>query len=152
MKFSDLVSISGLSGLYQLLGTKSDGAIVKNFDDDKTLFISARKHEVTPLESIEVYTQTDNVPLSSVFSTFKKNSSGVDTTDLHKKGNEVIKTTFEKLFPEYDQQRVYISDMKKMLKWYGILEKLNLLDTLDEPAAEDAEEKEAERNLKTDKA
>ena len=142
MKFSDLVSISGLSGLYQLLGTKSDGAIVKNFDDDKTIFISARKHEVTPLESIEVYTQTENIPLSEVFRRFMKNSEGVDTTDAHKKSNDSIKETFEKLFPEYDKQRVYISDMKKMMKWYGILEKLNLLDTLEVAAEETTEEKE----------
>lgn len=131
MKFSDLVSISGLSGLYQLMGTKSDGAIVKNFDDDKTLFVSARKHEVTPLDSIEVYTQTDNVPLREVFSTFKKNEGEVEKVAVHKDGNKVIQETFGKLFPDYDKSRVYASDMKKMLKWYGILAKLELLDTLD---------------------
>jgi len=138
MKFSDLVSISGLSGLYQLMGTKSDGAIVKNFDDDKTLFVSARKHEVTPLDSIEVYTQTDNVPLREVFATFKKNEGNVEKVAVHKDGNKVIQETFEKLFPEYDKSRVYASDMKKMLKWYGILQKLELLDTLD-AAEEDGE-------------
>lgn len=132
MNFSDLVSISGLSGLYQLMGTKSDGAIVKNFDDDKTLFVSARKHEVTPLDSIEVYTQTDNVPLREVFATFKKNVGEVEKVAVHKEGNKVIQETFAKLFPDYDKSRVYASDMKKMLKWYGILEKLELLDTLEE--------------------
>lgn len=131
MNFSDLVSISGLSGLYQLMGTKSDGAIVKNFDDDKTLFVSARKHEVTPLDSIEVYTQTDNVPLREVFSTFKKNEGDVETIAVHKDGNKVIQETFGKLFPDYDKSRVYASDMKKMLKWYGILKKLELLDSLE---------------------
>ena len=132
MNFSDLVSISGLGGLYQLVGTKADGAIVKNFDDDRTLFVSARKHEVTPLDSIEVYTQTDNVPLREVFATFKKNESEVEKVAVHKEGNKVIQETFGKLFPEYDTERVYASDMKKMLKWYGILKKLDLLDTLDQ--------------------
>lgn len=131
MKFSDLVSISGLSGLYQLMGTKADGAIVKNFDDDKTLFVSARKHEVTPLDSIEVYTQTDNVPLREVFMTFEKNEGEVKEVAVHKQGNKVIQETFAKLFPDYDADRVYASDMKKMLKWYGILKKLDLLKTLD---------------------
>ncbi len=132
MNFSDLVSISGLSGLYQLMGTKSDGAIVKNFDDDKTLFVSARKHEVTPLDSIEVYTQTDNVPLREVFATFKKNVGEVEKVAVHKEGNKVIQETFGKLFPDYDKSRVYASDMKKMLKWYGILKKLDLLNSLEE--------------------
>lgn len=136
MKFSDLVSISGLSGLYQLMGTKSDGAIVKNFDDNKTLFVSARKHEVTPLDSIEVYTQTDNVPLREVFATFHKNVGEVEKVAVHKEGNKVIQETFAKLFPSYDRTRVYASDMKKMLKWYGILEKLDLLGTLEESGEE----------------
>ena len=131
MKFSDLVSISGLSGLYQLVGTKADGAIVKNFDDDKTLFIAARKHEVTPLESIEVYTETDNVPLREVFISFKKNIDKVEEVAVHKKGNKVIQETLATLFPEHDRERVYASDMKKMLKWFGILKKLDLLDTLE---------------------
>jgi len=138
MNFSDLVSISGLSGLYQLMGTKSDGAIVKNFDDDKTLFVSARKHEVTPLDSIEVYTQTDNVPLREVFATFRKNEGEVEKVAVHKDGNKVIQETFGKLFPDYDKTRVYASDMKKMLKWYGILQKLDLLDSLEAKVDEGA--------------
>lgn len=145
MKFSDLVSISGLSGLYQLVGTKADGAIVKNFDDNKTLFVSARKHEVTPLDSIEVYTQTDNVPLREVFATFKKNEGAVDKVAVHKEGNKVIQETFAKLFPDYDKSRVYASDMKKMLKWYGILKKLDLLDALEESAETDGS-KETDRS------
>jgi hypothetical protein len=137
MKFSDLVSISGLGGLYQLIGTKSDGAIVKNFDDDKTLFVAARKHEVTPLDSIEVYTQTDNVSLRDVFISFKKNEGEVKEVAVHKESNEVIKETFSKLFPDYDESRVYTSDMKKMLKWYGILKKLDLLSSLEDVVEDD---------------
>ncbi len=150
MKFSDLVSISGLSGLYQLMGTKADGAIVKNFDDDKTLFVAARKHEVTPLDSIEVYTQTDNVPLREVFSTFRKNEGEVKEVAVHKESNKIIQETFAKLFPDYDAGRVYASDMKKMLKWYGILKKLDLLDSLEVKA--EAEESADAKDAKTTKA
>lgn len=137
MKFNDLVSISGLSGLYQLVGSKADGAIVKNFDDDKTIFISARKHEVTPLKSIEVYTETDNVALSEVFLSFRKNEALVETLDVQKSSNDVIKKTFATLFPEHDESRVYTSDMKKMLKWYGIIKKLDLLDGLEKEQMEE---------------
>jgi len=147
MNFSDLVSISGLSGLYQLIGTKADGAIVKNFDDDKTLFVSARKHEVTPLDSIEVYTQTDNVALREVFQSFKKNEGEVKEVAVHKQGNKVIQETFGKLFPDYDKSRVYASDMKKMLKWYGILKKLELLDSLEQTEEEGEASKKASSKL-----
>lgn len=130
MKFSDLVSVSGMSGLFQLLGTKSDGAIVKNFDEDKNIFISARKHEVTPLDSIEVYTQTDNIRLKEVFVRFIENEHKVESTEVYKESAELIKKTFEQLLPEYDPSRVHIGDMKKMLKWFGILKKLDLLKDL----------------------
>jgi hypothetical protein len=151
MNFSDLVSISGLSGLYQLMGTKSDGAIVKNFDDDKTLFVSARKHEVTPLNSIEVYTQTDNVSLREVFLSFKENESKVEKVAVHKDGNKVILETFEKLFPDYDKSRVYASDMKKMLKWYGVLKKLDLLETLDKKEEDGDGSKKASAKINNQK-
>ena len=74
-----------------------------------------------------------------MFTHFKKNEGEVEKVAVHKEGNKVIQETFGKLFPDYDKSRVYASDMKKMLKWYGILKKLNLLDTLEE-SSEDGED------------
>lgn len=141
MKFQDLVSVSGLSGLYQLVGSRGDGAIVKNFDDGKTSFISARKHEVTPLDSIEVFTQTDNIALRDVFLRFMENEPSVDSMDVLSKGKEDITTTFAQLFPDYDKDRVYLGDMKKMIKWYLVLKKLDLLEGLKETESEEEAEK-----------
>lgn len=128
MKFNELVAISGLSGLYQLVSTKSDGAIVRSLDDKTTKFVAARAHNVTPLDSIEVFTQEDNIRLWDVFQVFKENISKVNISDAAKMDNNKIKDAFGILFPQYDRDRVYTSDMKKMIKWYGILESYNLLE------------------------
>ena len=127
MKYNELVAISGLSGLFQLLSTKSDGAIVKNLEDNTTKFVPARLHNVTPLDSIEVFTEEDNVRLFEVFMNFKKNEEAAGAFDNAKADNKKVKEHFAKLFPAYDKDRVYVSDMKKMIKWYAILKKLDLL-------------------------
>ncbi len=138
MKFNELVAISGLSGLYQLVSTKSDGAIVRSLDDKTTKFVAARAHNVTPLDSIEVFTQEDNLRLWDVFQVFKENESKVDLSDSAKMDNNKIKATFAVLFPQYDRDRVYTSDMKKMIKWFGILKSYQLLDVTEESATEES--------------
>ena len=138
MKFNELVAISGLSGLYQLVSTKSDGAIVRSLDDKTTKFVAARAHNVTPLDSIEVFTQEDNLRLWDVFQVFKENESKVDLSDAAKMDNYKIKAAFAVLFPQYDRDRVYTSDMKKMIKWFGILKSYQLLDVTEESATEES--------------
>jgi hypothetical protein len=127
MKYNELVAISGLSGLFQLLSTKSDGAIVKNLEDNSTKFVPARLHNVTPLDSIEVFTREDNVRLFEVFMSFKENEDSAGEFDISKADNKKIKEYFAKMFPAHDKDRVYVSDMKKMIKWFAILKKLDLL-------------------------
>lgn len=136
MRYNELVAISGLSGLYQLMSTKSDGAIVKNLDDNSTKFVAARSHNVTPLDSIEVYTNTDNVRLYDVFVSFLKNETKLEGFDVTKADNKLLKTKFGELFPEFDKDRVYVSDMKKMIKWFGILRRLDLIH--EEPETEES--------------
>jgi len=132
MRFNELVAISGLGGLYQLLSTKSDGAIVRNLDDNSTKFVAARSHNVTPLDSIEVYTEADNVRLWEVFLSMRENRDALEGFDLGKADNKAIHEMFGKLFPAYDRERVYVSDMKKMIRWYSILERLGLLQEVNE--------------------
>lgn len=142
MKYNELCAISGLSGLYQLLTTKSDGAIVKSLDENTTKFVAARSHTVTPLDSIEVYTTGENVRLWEVFQNFKANDSLLEGFDLAKADNKAIKMKFGELYQAFDQDKVYISDMKKMIKWYGILKRLDLLNE-PEPEETNTEEEAA---------
>jgi hypothetical protein len=142
MEYREIVAVTGLSGLYQLMATKSDGAIVKNLADKTTKFISARLHNVTPLESIEVYTTGDNVRLHNVFEKMKDTAATTPIIDHKKADNNAIKAYFKSIFPEFDEERVYVSDMKKMLKWYEILNANNLLnfEALNAAPAEEAVE------------
>lgn len=111
-----------------MLATKSDGAIVRNLADKTTRFISARLHNVTPLESIEVYTTGENVRLHEVFQKMKDNEATTPLADAKKADNNTIKAYFKGIFPEFDEERVYVSDMKKMLKWYDLLKENDLLN------------------------
>jgi hypothetical protein len=135
MEYREIVAVTGLGGLFQLLATKSDGAIVRNLADKSTRFISARLHNVTPLESIEVYTTGDNVRLHEVFQKMKENEDTIKIVDGKTADNNTVKNYFKSVFPEFDDERVYVSDMKKMLKWYELLKDSDLL-TFTPPAEE----------------
>ncbi|PZF73215.1 DUF5606 family protein [Taibaiella soli] len=155
MEYREIVAVTGLGGLFQLLATKSDGAIVRNLADKSTKFISARLHNVTPLESIEVYTTGENVRLHEVFQKMQDNENSVAILNP-KSDNNSVKNYFKTVFPDFDEERVYISDMKKMLKWYELLKENSLLnfDYLnhqDAPPAELIVENEAEVAVEEEK-
>jgi len=126
MKYRHIVSITGLGGLFQLLSTKNNGAFVKSLDDHSNKFISSRTHQVTPLESIEIYTQGDNIYLHEVFEKLKSVDEKIPGLDF--KNNKAIVDLFAEAVPEFDRERVYVSDIKKMFKWYLLLKKNDLLD------------------------
>ena len=136
MEYNKLVAVSGLPGLFELISSKSDGAIVRSLDDKTTKFAASRKHQFSHLESIEIYTVADNVNLVEVFQAME--SAGVELPDV--KDDRAIKSYFEKTYPDMDFERVYASDMKKMVKWFDILKKNNIEIKLSEPEQEVAEE------------
>ena len=123
MDYNKIVSVTGLGGLYELISSKTDSGIVRSLEDNSTKFVSTRIHSFSHLESIEVYTVKDNVNLVEVF-TAMKNSS--ETLPDGKADAKAIKSYFEKVYPDMDFERVYASDMKKMVKWFDILTKNNI--------------------------
>jgi hypothetical protein len=128
MEYREIVAVTQKSGLYQLVATKSDGAIVRNLADKTTTFISARLHNITPLESIEVYTTGENVRLHDVLEKMKDQEATLPLADPKSADTNAIKQYFKSVFPELDDVRVYMSDMKKMLKWYELLKTNDLLN------------------------
>lgn len=122
MDYSKLVSVTGLSGLFELLSSKSDGGVVRSLEDKSTKFVSTRIHNFSQLESIEVFTTGENVNLADVFIAMKESKEALPD------GNDPaqVKKYFEKVFPSMDFTRVYTSDMKKMVKWFAQLEKNNI--------------------------
>lgn len=137
MEYREIVSVTGLGGLYQLVTTKGDGAVVRNIADGATKFISARIHNVTPLESIEIYTKGNNVRLHEVL--LKMKESKLSLPDVKASDNETIRAYFRDVFPDMDEDRVYVSDMKKMLKWFVLLQDKDLLN-FELPAHEETAE------------
>ncbi len=133
MEYSKLISITGLNGLFELVGSKTDGAIVKSLDDQTTKFVSSRVHNFSHLESIEVYTVRDNVNLVDVFQAMGKSKTALPSD----KDAAAVKAYFQKVYPDMDFARVYASDMKKMVKWYAILKANNVDPKLSEEPEED---------------
>lgn len=117
MEYNKIISVTGLVGLFELVGSKKDGAIVRSLDDQVTRFVSQRIHNFSHLESIEVYTVRDNVNLIDVFLAMKNSSEALP----NEKDAAAVRAYFEKVYPDMDFERVYSSDMKKMVKWFGIL-------------------------------
>ena len=151
MEYSKLVAVTGLPGLFELISSRGDGAVVRSLDENKTQFISSRVHNFSHLESIEVYTQRDNVNLVDVFNAMEKDGSSLPDA----KDNDAVKKYFEKVYPEMDFERVYTSDMKKMVKWFDSLKKHNveiklseLPEETEEPVEEVKEEPTAEEKPK----
>ena len=117
-----MISVTGLSGLYELVGSKTDGAIVRSLDDNSTKFVSSRVHNFSHLESIEVYTSRENVNLADVFKAMQESSEPLPS----EKDAKAVKAYFEKVYPDMDFERVYASDMKKMIRWFSVLKNNNV--------------------------
>lgn len=158
MEYSKLVAVTGLPGLFEVLNSKTDGAVVRSVDDKSTRFVSTRVHHFSQLESIEVYTIRDNVNLVEVFQAMEKTGG----TLPDEKDAAAVKKYFEKVYPDMDFERIYHSDLKKMVKWFEVLKKNNIelklteIPEEEEPVAEEikpaaVEEKKAVKKAKAAK-
>lgn len=147
MEYSKLIAVTGLPGIFELISSRNDGAVVRSLEDNKTQFVASRVHNFSHLESIEVYTQNDNINLAEVFIAMDK--SGETLPDV--KDNAAVKKYFETVFPEMDFERVYASDQKKMIKWFESLKKHNIEIKLSELPEEEVEEPVTEEPAKEEK-
>ena len=134
MEYGKIIAVTGMPGLYELLSSKNDGAIVRSLDDKTTKFVSSRVHNFSHLESIEVFTVRENVNLADVFAAMEKSEENVPDG----KDNAALKKYFETVYPDLDFDRVYSSDLKKMAKWFSVLKENNIEIKLSEPAEEES--------------
>ena len=143
MEYNKIIAVTGLPGLFELLSSKSDGAIVRSLEDKSTRFVSSRIHNFSHLESIEVYTVRDNVNLVDILKAMEASSEKLPD----EKDNAGLKTYFSKVYPDLDFDRVYSSDLKKMVKWYDVLKKNNIEIKLSEPPEEEETEEEEKEEI-----
>ena len=140
--FEKLVAISGMSGIYIVAANRSNGLIVEDVDSGKRRFVSSRKHNFTPLASIGIYSAEDTTELKVVFRNMLAQLEENPPVEPNAKPEE-LHTYFGKVLPEYDRDKVYISDIKKVIKWFGFLNARNLISTEEEEAAAKAAEEAA---------
>jgi hypothetical protein len=140
MDYNKLVSISGLSGLYELLSSKADGGVVRSLEDKSTKFVSTRVHNFSHLESIEIFTVKDNVNLVDIFIAMKGSEEKLPDV---KADIKALQAYFKKVYPDMDFDRVYLSDMKKMVKWFEILTANNIEIKISEAHDQDIASQEA---------
>ncbi len=133
MDLSKIMSISGKNGLFKLISQGKNNFIVESLEDGKR--VPAFSHDgIATLDNISIFTEDEDVSLTSVFqSIFKKENGNAVPSNIN--DNTSLKKYFQEILPNYDKERVYVSNIKKVISWYNILIKYNLID-IEEPQAE----------------
>lgn len=139
MSLEKIMSISGKPGLYELLTQTRGGFVVKSLLDDKKLNITAR-HNVSMLSEISIYTYGEECPLNEVFQKILEKEGGKEAMS-HKDSKAKLESFFREILPEYDEDQVYVSDIKKVVQWYNLLVKNNISDFTLAKAEKEAEDK-----------
>jgi len=131
MNLSNVLAVSGLPGLYELASNRPNGLLVVPIEGGKSKFCSSRKHQFTPLETVAIYTWSDTAELKTVFNSMMEKIVDVPLPDP-KSSKDVLNEYFEQILPEFDRERVYPNDIKKVIKWFVALESQGYLAASDE--------------------
>jgi len=142
MELKEIMAISGHSGLFKFISQGRHGIIVESLIDGKKNNVSASA-KVSALSDIAIFTDEAEVPLKDVFKKIREVENGVQAIS-HKVDDKELRKYFEKILPTYDRDRVYASDIKKVINWYNQLQSMNMLEILD------LEEKEPEGKTETE--
>jgi hypothetical protein len=141
MNLKDILAISGEGTLFKFIAQGKNAVIVENLETGRRVSAGATA-KVSALEEISIFTTGEDMPLGKVMDKIWEKENGGETVS-HKLPDNDLKKYFGEAFPEYDRDRVYTSDIKKVLHWYNILHKLNLL------VKEEEEKKEEETGAET---
>lgn len=119
MEFSKIIAVSGKPGLYSAISQTKTGFIVESLTDKKR-FPIASTNNVSLLENIAIYTYEEEVPLLTVFKAIYEKQEGKEALS-HKESGNKLAAYFAEVLPDYDDERVYTSNIKKVIQWYNIL-------------------------------
>lgn len=134
MDLSGIISISGKPGLYNIVAHTKNGIIVEGISDGKR-FPAYATHRISALEDISIYTVDDDVPLADVYRKIYDKENGGPAVS-HKASANELKAYLEEVLPDFDEERVYMSDIKKMMNWYNLLQSKDMLKLPTEEGAE----------------
>jgi len=137
MKLDKILSIPGKPGLYEIVTQTRVGFVAKSILDEKKISVSF-KNNISVLSEIAIYTLEEEVPLKEVFKSIFDKEAGQPTSVGHKASKDELEEYFFKVLPNFDEDRVYPSDIKKVIQWYNILLDKGLL-VADQEIKEEAE-------------
>jgi hypothetical protein len=135
MRLREITSITGIGGLFKMEVQRADGMIVRSLTEGWTKFIPSRTHGFTPLENIAIYTEEDTVPLAEVLIKMHE-ARKKSPLPAASASAEEFRSYLETILPDYDREKVYVSDMKKLVRWYAILDEHGVIAAEVEAAAE----------------
>lgn len=136
MDLKGIVNITGKPGLYKVLSTTKGGFIVEALDGTGKRSVIPGTSKVAALDDISVYTSEDQEALKDIFRRMKAENTNLSDLDIAKADNAAIIARFETLVPNYDREQVYVSDMRKLMKWYVMLAPMLDFEAADKAAAE----------------
>ncbi len=139
MKLSEIIAVSGMAGLYKTIAQAKGSVIVESLEDKKRMPVYASQR-VHTLEAISVFCTDKDIPLAEVFTKIAEKEKKGPALD-HKSSEADMIKYFGEVLPDFDKERVHTSDIRKMLMWYNILQKNNMLDFEEETAGEGEEGK-----------
>ncbi|WP_081211483.1 DUF5606 family protein [Salegentibacter sediminis] len=140
MGLEKILAISGKPGLYELTAQSRGGFIVQSIPEGKKMAVNIR-HNVSLLSEIAIYTYTEEVPLAEIFEKIKEKEDGGEAISPKSSKAEMEKY-FAEILPDYDVDRVYASDMKKIFQWYNLLIKNGFTEFADSDESNDKSEEE----------
>ncbi|HPT11803.1 MAG TPA: DUF5606 domain-containing protein [Bacteroidales bacterium] len=141
MNLKDILSISGEGSLFKFIAQGKNAIIVENIETGKRVSVSGST-KVSALEEIAIFTTGEEIQLSKVMDIIWEKENGGETIS-HKAADADLKKKFGEILPDYDKERVYLSDMKKLFQWYNFLQKRNML-IKEEPVEAEKETESAE--------
>ncbi|MEZ5055465.1 MAG: DUF5606 domain-containing protein [Saprospiraceae bacterium] len=143
MDIEKYVSVSGLPGLYRIVSNRSNGLVIEDLDSGKAKFASVRQYQFNPIASIGIYVdgEEETAALSDVFSAMLQNIETNPPVEPNA-SKDALMEYFGTVLPAYDRERVYPSDVKRLIKWFTFLNERNLLSLEDENKSEEAAEEE----------
>ena len=141
MSLDKILAIGGRPGLYRLVTQTRSGLIAESLADGKKLSVGI-SNNVSVLSEIAIYTLEEELPLRAVFEKIQQKEEGKKTSVSHKDGKLALEEYFFEVLPNYDEDRVYASDIKKVVQWYNLLTENGITDFSD-PESEKADAEEA---------
>lgn len=143
MTLAEIASVSGKGGLFKVLAPTKSGVILESLDEAKTKMIATTNHRLSLLNEISIYTTTKegSVPLEDILKKIHKDFGNDLGVNQNAEPSE-LKSFLKSVLPEYDEGRVYVSDIKKLVRWYEVIQKY-VPEILSSPAAETDQDSKA---------